>query len=233
MSEDANKVYVKVSKHGPYLVYGSPPCIQQFIERDADGKSRTYRDGEEFELSNPSALCRCGASENKPFCDGSHKHVDVDLEETASFEPMLEDAEMIKGPREDLADNESLCVHAGFCDADGSAWNLVTEGGDTQQSALRSITNHCSGGRLVLVDSETGNEIPQPMEIGISLLEDPQADKISSAIRLTGGIPVFSASGKEYQVRERVALCRCGASSNKPFCDGSHYEVGFNDGLMG
>jgi CDGSH-type Zn-finger protein len=57
-------------------------------------------------------------------------------------------------------------------------------------------------------------------------------DQLSSAIRLTGGIAVISASGREYEVRERVALCRCWVSSNKPFCDGSHYEVGFNDGLM-
>jgi len=232
MSADDNKVYVKVSTHGPYLVYGSPPCIQQFIERDEDGTPRTYRDGKEIELPNPAALSRCGASSNKPFCDGSHKNVDVDLDETASFEPMLDGADITRGPRDDLADNKSLCVHSGFCDADGSAWNLVTEDGDQQGRELKSITNHCTGGRLVLVDSETGEEVPQPMKVGVSIVEDPQADKISSAIRLTGGIAVVSASGKEYQVRERVALCRCGASSNKPFCDGTHYEIGFNDGLM-
>jgi CDGSH-type Zn-finger protein len=70
------------------------------------------------------------------------------------------------------------------------------------------------------------------MEVRVSILEDPQADQTASAIRLTGGIAVISASGREYQVRERVALCRCGASSNKPFCDGSHYDIGFDDGLM-
>ncbi len=232
MSDD-NKVYVKVSEHGPYLIYGSPPCIQRIIERDGDERSRTYRDGKEFELSDPAALCRCGASQNKPFCDGSHKNADVDLKETASFEPMLDGAEITAGPVDDLADNESLCIHAGFCSADGSAWNLVTEAGDEAQLNLRSMTNHCPGGRIVLVDSETGAEVDQPLDLRVEIVEDPQADHTSSAIRLTGGIEVISASGRSYQVREREALCRCGASSNKPFCDGSHYEVGFDDGLMG
>jgi CDGSH-type Zn-finger protein len=45
-----------------------------------------------------------------------------------------------------------------------------------------------------------------------------------------GGIEVHSADGRVYELRNRVALCRCGASGNKPFCDGSHVATGFNDG---
>jgi CDGSH-type Zn-finger protein len=44
-----------------------------------------------------------------------------------------------------------------------------------------------------------------------------------------GGIPVISADGFAYEVRNRVTLCRCGASANKPFCDGSHYKISFRD----
>jgi hypothetical protein len=39
-----------------------------------------------------------------------------------------------------------------------------------------------------------------------------------------GGIPVVSADGKPYTVRNRLTLCRCGKSRNKPFCDGSHVQ---------
>jgi CDGSH-type Zn-finger protein len=46
-----------------------------------------------------------------------------------------------------------------------------------------------------------------------------------------GGIPVVGADGVTYEVRNRQALCRCGASSNKPFCDGSHASIGFKDRL--
>ena len=45
-----------------------------------------------------------------------------------------------------------------------------------------------------------------------------------------GGISVESADGFTYEIRNRVTLCRCGHSSNKPFCDGSHSDVGFRDG---
>jgi len=46
-----------------------------------------------------------------------------------------------------------------------------------------------------------------------------------------GGIPVTSANGFHYEVRNRVTLCRCGTSKNKPFCDGSHAAIKFKDGL--
>jgi len=46
--------------------------------------------------------------------------------------------------------------------------------------------------------------------------------------QLRGAIPVRSADGEHYEVRNRQTLCRCGGSSNKPFCDGTHWK-GFKD----
>jgi CDGSH-type Zn-finger protein len=40
---------------------------------------------------------------------------------------------------------------------------------------------------------------------------------------------VVSGDGAAYETRNRVTLCRCGQSSNKPFCDGTHASVGFKD----
>jgi CDGSH-type Zn-finger protein len=40
---------------------------------------------------------------------------------------------------------------------------------------------------------------------------------------------VEGPDGEAYEVRNRVTLCRCGGSSNKPFCDGIHKELGFSD----
>jgi CDGSH-type Zn-finger protein len=45
-----------------------------------------------------------------------------------------------------------------------------------------------------------------------------------------GGIPVESEDGRPYEVRNRVTLCRCGHSRNKPFCDGTHDQIGFREG---
>ena len=63
----------------------------------------------------------------------------------------------------------------------------------------------------------------------------PRSDPRSSS-RRTGpcgcaaASVVQSADGSTYEVRNRMTLCRCGRSANKPFCDGSHEEVGFRDG---
>jgi len=44
-----------------------------------------------------------------------------------------------------------------------------------------------------------------------------------------GQIKLMDADGNEFQVkRDRMALCRCGQSSNKPFCDGTHNNNGFD-----
>jgi CDGSH-type Zn-finger protein len=46
---------------------------------------------------------------------------------------------------------------------------------------------------------------------------------VSGPIWVRGGISVYSGQGMLYEVRNRVTLCRCGKSTNKPFCDSSHY----------
>jgi CDGSH-type Zn-finger protein len=44
---------------------------------------------------------------------------------------------------------------------------------------------------------------------------------------VSGTAEVRDADGNVYPAKETVALCRCGASTNKPFCDGTHSKVGF------
>ena len=47
-----------------------------------------------------------------------------------------------------------------------------------------------------------------------------------------GGLRIESSDGTNYEIRNRVTLCRCGKSKNKPFCDSSHVFSSFNDHLM-
>jgi CDGSH-type Zn-finger protein len=44
---------------------------------------------------------------------------------------------------------------------------------------------------------------------------------------VNGPVKLKDADGKLYAVKERIALCRCGASTTKPFCDGTHSKIGF------
>ena len=46
---------------------------------------------------------------------------------------------------------------------------------------------------------------------------------------VSGGVRVLDADGNVVFDGERAALCRCGGSSNKPFCDGTHKTNGFRD----
>ena len=129
-----------------------------------------------------------------------------------------------------LTDAEALCAFARFCDPHGQVWNLVTET-DHPSSRKHFIdeASNCPAGRLVVRDNATSKPIEPEYEPSIGLIEDP-ANECSGPLWLRGGVPVIGADGFEYEVRNRVTLCRCGASQNKPFCDGTHVSIKFNDG---
>ena len=75
---------------------------------------------------------------------------------------------------------------------------------------------------------KNGKDIEPNFKPSIVLVEDPSAH-CSGPIWVRGRVPIESADGKEYEIRNRVTLCRCGKSVNKPFCDGTHVKIGFNE----
>lgn len=213
---------IVVSTNGSYLVSGGLPLSEQWIATNAEGESLDYKEGEVYPAAPEYALCRCGQSSNKPFCDDSHVKVGFDGTETASRQPYLDQAETFEGPTMLLKDAESLCAFARFCDPKGRIWNLVSQTDDPEVRRLVEYeSGHCPGGRLVAFDRETGEPVEPEYEPSLGLIEDT-VRRVSGPIWVRGGIPVVSADGSGYEVRNQVALCRCGRSVNKPFCDGSH-----------
>jgi|ERR1017187_128900 CDGSH-type Zn-finger protein len=223
------KARITIAENGPYLVEGGVPLANQHIVTNAEGESLEWREGEALPHEEKYALCRCGQSEAKPFCDGTHKRVRFSGAETASRKPYETQAGRIDGPTMVLEDAESLCAFARFCDPHGRVWNLVgkTDRAEAQKLVMQEAGD-CPGGRLVAKDRATGKAIEPHFEPSIGLVQDT-AKKISGPIWVRGEIPVVGADGVTYEVRNRVALCRCGASSNKPFCDGSHASTAFVD----
>ncbi|RJO62909.1 MAG: iron-binding protein [Dehalococcoidia bacterium] len=220
---DGKKPGIKVTKNGPYIVSGAVPLSKQIIVSDAKGDPLEWRTSQQYPAQEIYALCRCGRSKNKPFCDGTHTRVNFDGTETANNTPYLKKAGRIEGPELSLTDCEELCVGAGFCDRDAGTWSLVE---NSQNPEAKKIAieegQDCPSGRLVVWNKQGQPQEPE-YEPSIGLMEDPETGVVGP-ILVRGGIPIESAGGMVYEKRNRVTLCRCGRSKNKPFCDGSHAD---------
>jgi hypothetical protein len=127
-----------------------------------------------------------------------------------------------------LKDELDLCAEARFCSARGKVWRRVTEEGDEAVAVVVEQACLCPSGRYTALDRATGRAYEPDLEPSIGLVEDP-AEGRSGPLWIRGGVPVVSADGDEYEVRNRVTLCRCGESKNKPFCDSTHVDIGFSD----
>lgn len=220
---------VTITANGPYKVSGGLPIARQIIEADAQGDSVRWRKENEFPHEARYALCRCGNSANKPFCDGSHARVGFDGTETASRDPYMQQAKLLRGPVMSLTDVEALCAFGRFCDPNGSVWNLVGETSDSKaRNAFTRQTCDCPSGRLVPWDNATGKPIEPSFAPSIGVIEDP-GKNCAGPLWLRGGVQLVGADGFKYEIRNRMTLCRCGGSQNKPFCDGTHAAIGFRD----
>jgi CDGSH-type Zn-finger protein len=222
-SKKALKFKIIISKNGPYLVSGGVPLAENVIVTDADGYSYEWRRDKEYPVQENYKLCRCGQSKNKPFCDGTHLQINFNGTETASRESYFEQAGEISGSGLELTDATALCAHASFCDRAGGIWELIerSDEPEARRIAIEEAAN-CPSGRLVVWDKE-GNEIESEFEPSIELVEEPHKD-VSGPIWVRGNIQIESADGTTYEVRDRVTLCRCGKSANKPFCDGTDHN---------
>jgi len=212
---------VRLTRAGPCLVTGRVPLSEQIIVVDADGDAVAWREGRVYPEQETYALCRCGRSKTMPFCDGTHAHVGFSGTETASRVPYLEQSRIVKGPALNLTDAMALCASARFCDRAGGTWMLTARSSRPEARRLAiEEAGLCPSGRLVAWTRE--NEAIEPDLLpSIGLVEDPQAG-VRGPIWVRGRIPIESADGTLWEIRNRVTLCRCGRSENMPFCDGSH-----------
>ena len=194
------------------------------------GRGYEYKEGGELPQAEVYALCRCGRSKIAPFCDSSHEKTGFDGTETASRDKYEDRAELLEGPSVDLMD-DSRCAYARFCHREkGNVWELteLSDKGNNKEEAVQAASD-CPTGRLSAVDKE-GNIIEPSYEPAVDILQDPEKG-VSGGIFVKGYIPVEASDGQIYETRNRVTLCRCGESRNKPFCDAAHVRTGFTDEL--
>ncbi len=221
----SSKQYITVCKDGPFNVSGAIPLLELTVVNDADDCPYDYRVTERYPVTEAYSLCRCGQSKDKPFCDGTHNEINFNGTETASQAPYLSRAEELDGPGLILNDVRDLCSHVGMCLRAGGIRELTRHSDDPEarRIAIEEVAN-CNSGRLVARDKRTKKPIEPEFEPSIAVIEEPLRG-YSGPLWVRGGVPIIAANGTTYEIRNRVTLCRCGRSSNKPFCDGSHREL--------
>jgi CDGSH-type Zn-finger protein len=214
--------FIEVRPDGPYLVRGGVPLVRKAPIVSEHGEPLAWRKEAGLEGGETYALCRCGQSASKPFCDGSHARVGFDGTETAPTSPTADRSAVYPGTNLEMRDDRSLCIHAGFCTNRATdAWKMVEQTADSRVRAeLMAMIDRCPSGarRYALGAGERDVEPDLPAQI--ALVPD-------GPLWVTGSVEVRRADARPLERRNRVALCRCGASGNKPLCDGSHAKVGF------
>ncbi|MDW5563863.1 MAG: CDGSH iron-sulfur domain-containing protein [Methanomassiliicoccus sp.] len=218
---------IQVCKDGPYLVSGRIPLVREEIVRGPDGNPREWKKVADLTDQENYALCRCGRSNDPPYCDGSHL-AGFDGTETAVRRTRAEEPKLVKGPGVDLDPNAAPCARAQFCHRGGGIGKLVSESGEEDKRGLAvEVAGQCPAGRLVVYDKATGKPIEPVFEREISVTEDPMRG-VSGPLWVKGGVIIEGADGEPYIVRNRVALCRCGQSKRMPLCDGTHIDIKFD-----
>lgn len=221
---------IRVMDKGPYLVYGQPPLSTQHIVPNEMGESWNFEEGRHFNTeAEPTALCRCGASKSKPYCDGSHTTHKWKARLTAHPEALLDSVEITSGDELTLTDNPQYCVFARFCDAGGGVWAATETSFDStsRRQAIRQASI-CPSGRLMIWGNGSDLPFERLYEPSLGLIED-DALNVSGGLWVRGGIRIEREDGVAYEIRNRTVLCRCGESANKPYCDGSHASLHWHD----
>lgn len=218
MSDDDTSI--KIIPNGPYVVAGGVPLRPKEPVVSEHDEPLTWRSGPAAETGGQYLLCRCGQSSNKPYCDSTHAKIEWDGSESATDVPYEERRTSLGGHGIEVFDDRSTCAHAGFCGTKArNIWNMADDTGDTDVRArAMAMVERCPSGALTYeVDGE-------PIEPDLPRQISPTRN---GPLWVTGGIPVTRSDGRPLETRNRVTLCRCGQSGNKPLCDGSHYDAGF------
>jgi len=202
-------VTIKAAQDGPYIVKD----LQSFYSRKGA-----------LECREAMGLCRCGASSNKPFCDGTHKNIGFSSENQLDAENDRLDT--YAGKKITIYDNRSICAHAGYC-TDGLPAvfrhredPFVNPDGASAEEII-NVINQCPSGAL----SYSVENVDESLEVSEAFIFiAPNGPYV-----VKGQVDLLDVPRNKGASETSITLCRCGASRNKPFCDGSHWAIEFTD----
>lgn len=205
-----------------------PPTIEcrpngPYVVKDLEDLRRS--DGGVIPTKPVSALCRCGGSANKPFCDRTH--LTNGFSDAKLTEGKGDRRQDYVGRRITIHDNRAICAHAGRCTDGLSAvfkygsepW--IDPNGAEVAAIVETIRKCPSGALSYSVEEVEHRDVAGKPAITVSK---------DGPYEVTGGVTLIEQKWGEGASTEHFTLCRCGGSRNKPFCDGTHWSIGFKDG---
>ena len=203
-------IKIDVLKDGPLIVDNLPKLNNS--------------EGNEVPVDEKIALCRCGKSQNKPFCDGAHKA--AGFEGKRETDKPLNNEREYKGKEISVFDNRTICSHAAECvsglnsvfDINGRPW--INPDNATVEEVIEVVKKCPSGALSYSINDNHVRDLDREPEINI--MKNGPYDVV-------GNIEISVSEDLQPPSKEHYSLCRCGASKNKPYCDGSHSTINFND----
>lgn len=220
----AKKIVVR--KDGPYLVRGHVPLVRKIQVVSEYGEPLAWRKCDSLDVGEAYALCRCGQSREKPFCDGTHRAIHFDGTEAADTAVTADRQRVYAGGTHiTVKYDKSLCMRAGFCaNRMTTVKRMVPTTADTGvRSQVIAMIERCPSGALTyaLEEGQPDNEPDLPQQVAV-VTEITSEGLIDGPLWVSGGIPIERADGLPLETRNRVTLCGCGRSRSKPLCDGTH-----------
>lgn len=180
------------------------------------------------------ALCRCGGSSIKPFCDGTHAA--NGFTDNKDDKRVEDKRETYIGEQVTIFDNRGICQHSGFCtDSIATVFRLgqepfITPSGGRMDEIIRVVRNCPSGALSFAIDN-----VEERNQVDYHYSRQPKVEVTKDGpYRITGAIKLVDENQTDVKRNEgasveHYALCRCGKSQNKPFCSGMHWYVDFHD----
>ena len=201
---------IKATENGPYRVTNCE-MLRGF-------------DGTVYRSDGTIALCWCGGSKNKPYCDGTHARIGFSGAKDPNRVPDRRDN--YEGTGVTIHDNRGVCAHSARCTNNlKTVFKLGEEPwidpkGDTVENIVATIQKCPSGALSYSINGvEHRDRDSEPM-----IMVAP-----NGPYAIFGGADLLDETWAEGASREHFDLCRCGHSQNKPFCSGAHWYHQFDE----
>jgi CDGSH-type Zn-finger protein len=222
----ASEAKIIILPNGPYKVQGPLPLVHKTQVVSEYGEPLTWVKDRVFDTAEPEYyLCRCGKSTQMPFCDRAHREAGFDGSEQAVTDRPADFLETFRGTHLIVKNDLCLCMNSGFCGMrDTSLYQVVAASEDTKRRSLAiAMVERCPSGALTYQIEEGQPDIEPDLPRQIAdTTEITAGGPIRGPLWVTGYIEIVRSDGQPFIPRNRVTLCNCGRSKNKPLCDGTH-----------